>query len=111
MNEHRHFVHSDFPHLSSDEWDTVQRMVESVGTDIVGAMLTMLDITTKRTSIFAFVQRESTVAHQQVNLSMQEQRETTEAHQQVYLLMQLIQQYNNHNDRMSWFNVPNVPSF
>jgi len=72
MNEHRHFVHSDFPHLSSDEWDAVQRMVESVGTDIVGAMLTTLDVTTQRASIFAFVQREVTAVHQQNNLLMQQ---------------------------------------
>ncbi len=47
-------------------------MVESLGTDIVGAMLTTLDVTTQRASIFAFVQREVTAVHQQNNLLMQQ---------------------------------------
>ena len=53
---------SDFPHLSEDEWATVERMVQSLGPRAVEVVLTTLSEPEQHASLFAFSQREQQTA-------------------------------------------------
>lgn len=53
---------SDFPHLTEDEWATVERMVQSLGPRAVEVVLTTLDADEQHASLFAFRQREQKTA-------------------------------------------------
>lgn len=69
---------SDFPHLSQDEWATVERMVQSLGPRAVEAVLTTLSEDEQHASLFAFSQREQQTAHAAAEAS---RREAEAAHQ------------------------------
>ena len=71
----QNFVHSDFPHLSSDEWSAVLRMTSSSGAKAVGAMLTTLNPMDQRESIFTFVQREVAEAKRAADETRQQNAE------------------------------------
>jgi len=91
QSETRKLAHSDFPHLSREEWGALQRMADNVGADTVGAMLTTLDQSAQRASILTFMQRETAerqqrVASEQQHLVEQFQQQVAELHQRISLL-------------------------
>jgi hypothetical protein len=52
-------THLDFPHLSSEEWAAVERMVDSIGPVAVNSVLTALTVEQQHAAIFTFVHREA----------------------------------------------------
>ena len=70
---------SDFPHLTEDEWATVERMVQSLGPRAVEVVLTTLSEPEQHASLFAFSQREQQTAR----VAAEESRREAEAARQL----------------------------
>jgi Retrotransposon gag protein len=70
---------SDFPHLTEDEWATVERMVQSLGPRAVEVVLTTLSEAEQHASLFAFSQRELETAR----VAAEESRREVEAARQL----------------------------
>jgi hypothetical protein len=72
------YSRSTFPHLTEDEWATVERMVQSLGPRAVEVVLTTLSEDEQHASLFAFSQREQAAAQAAAEAS---RREIEAAHQ------------------------------
>ena len=57
-DERHHATRDDFRHLSDLEWNAVQRMDETIGNPVVGAMLLSLSGDDQHATIAKFIQHE-----------------------------------------------------
>jgi hypothetical protein len=73
------YERSNFPHLSDDEWLTVERMVQSLGARAVEVVFTTLSEPEQHASLSAFRQREL----QTVHAAAEEARRETEVAQRL----------------------------
>ncbi|CAI5711096.1 unnamed protein product [Peronospora effusa] len=73
-DERHHATRDDFRHLSDLEWNAVQRMAETIGNPVVGAMLLSLSGDDQHATIAKFIQHElDEVGAQQSELLRQQQ--------------------------------------